>query len=75
MTAAEKRALVKRLTEGKRRKKAERPKRLAAVEAEMLKLGEAYKLAKENCDHDLMREAREEIHRLGRERHKLMEGR
>lgn len=70
-TDAEKRAFVKKLAEGRRRARAERPKRLAAIEKRMGDLEVERKLAAEPARRaDLIYE----IAALGRERSRLKWG-
>jgi hypothetical protein len=77
MTTAEKNDLVARLQAGKRKAKAERPARLAAVEAAMDQEGAAYKDARVDGNLAGMKAARERIRGLGVKRSRLqaaMEG-
>jgi hypothetical protein len=70
-TQSERQALVRRLQEGKRRKRRERPRRLAAVERRMDALGVEYRKA----EPERRREIRTELRALGEERHDLRWGR
>ena len=73
MNATDSAALVRRLQEGKRRARAERPQRLERVEAAMDRQGTAYREAKARRDWDGMRLAREELRKLGRQRDRLQD--
>lgn len=74
MTAAEKRALVKRLAEGKARARAMRPQRLAEVESRMRVLSDEHSAARVRRDYVRAAEIIRELEVVGIERTRLAWG-